>query len=24
MDLFAFIHVTDPTKVRVVERERAE
>ncbi|GKF42809.1 hypothetical protein Tco_0126151, partial [Tanacetum coccineum] len=24
MDLFAFIQVADPTKVRVVERERAE
>nr|GFB63158.1 hypothetical protein [Tanacetum cinerariifolium] len=24
MDLFAFIHISDPTKVRVVERERAE
>ncbi|GJX48778.1 hypothetical protein Tco_0273968 [Tanacetum coccineum] len=24
MDLFAFIHVVDPTKVKVVERERAE
>nr|GFB32990.1 hypothetical protein [Tanacetum cinerariifolium] len=24
MDLFAFIHIPDPTKVRVVERERAE
>nr|GEV57191.1 transposase (putative), gypsy type [Tanacetum cinerariifolium] len=24
MNLFAFIHVPDPTKVRVVERERAE
>nr|GEV59260.1 transposase (putative), gypsy type [Tanacetum cinerariifolium] len=24
MDLFAFIHVPDPTKVRVVERERGE
>ncbi|GJU40384.1 hypothetical protein Tco_1193341 [Tanacetum coccineum] len=24
MDLFAFIHVVDPTKVKIVERERAE
>nr|GEY89490.1 hypothetical protein [Tanacetum cinerariifolium] len=24
MDLFAFIHIPDPTKVRVVERERAK
>nr|GEU54653.1 hypothetical protein [Tanacetum cinerariifolium] len=24
MDLFAFIHILDPTKVRVVERERAK
>nr|GFA40390.1 hypothetical protein [Tanacetum cinerariifolium] len=24
MDLFAFIHISDPTKVRVVERERAK
>ncbi|GKA88983.1 hypothetical protein Tco_0810795 [Tanacetum coccineum] len=24
MDLYAFIHVVDPTKVKVVERERAE